>query len=67
MSYNITFDVSEDGTVTVDESISYTVTAPKGRYVVSGHDVSSGEKGTEYVQIMIPEQALQATATRAVK
>lgn len=54
MSYNITLDVTEDGTVTVDTNASYTVTARPGRYAISGHVVPDGEDGHEYVAVSTP-------------
>lgn len=67
MSYNITLDVADDGTVTIDTDASYTVTAPRGRFIVSGHLVPPGESGTAYVGVSTPDYGITAQANHSVR
>lgn len=58
MPYNITLEVidNEDGSVSVkvDETASYIRTAPRGKFVLTGHVVGESEGGRQYVGVTTP-------------
>jgi len=66
MSYNITLNVADDGSITIDETRSYTKTAPRGTFLIGGHVVPDGEAGVESLSVAAPDYALQASVQRRV-